>query len=418
MAVNLWVPFTVSLDASGNGTQEVGAPAVGYNWQGYITFGQAPSGQSFTVSVSGQVVAYGNRQSGAFAAGSGQMVTVTVSGGPAGTTVNGVVQGVINQGVAAQAALPASGSLIEVSGGTVNIEGGKITIEAGQNGVNVSTDTPPVEGPPMSFAAVGDTEAQMTVVPPSDVSGWSFTVGNGDIAAVSNATSYSVVISDVHSGRVLAQANDVPAASGLLLQGSTNAPMLLSPSSPGLTATVTLTGGSATAAAAVFALWGYYLGTTVTGVTNSPEQPLYAVGTQGQTGASVQTVPEVHYSTDGLPAPGTVYNLPASTNTYVGNGNTGLAIPVKAWLRVHCPSGAITTSWEAGITNQALADASGTVYYPGIANQAPIEVANSGQDAMFGPFALTNAPTTDIAWTLNPGTVAFDAALDLYMGWE
>lgn len=169
MAVNLWVPFTVSLDASGNGTQGVGAPSMGQNWQGYITFAQAPSGQSFTVSVSGQTVAYGNRQSGPFAAGSGQMVTVTVSGGPAGTTVNGVVQGVINQGVAAQAALPASGSLIEVSGGTVNIEGGKITIEAGQNGVNVSTDTPPVpEGPLVGNGAFA---ASVTATPPAGATG-------------------------------------------------------------------------------------------------------------------------------------------------------------------------------------------------------------------------------------------------------
>ncbi len=144
MATNLWIPFSLQLDAGGNGTAEVGAPAMGYNWQAFVTFGTAPTGQSFTVSVLGQVVASGGRQSGPFAAGSGNTVTVTVSGGPASSTVNGVVQGAINQGVAAQAPLPSSGSTIEVSGGTVNINGGKITIQAGQNGVNVSIDSPPV----------------------------------------------------------------------------------------------------------------------------------------------------------------------------------------------------------------------------------------------------------------------------------
>ena len=120
MATNLWLPFTCQLDAGGNGTAEVGAPAMGYNWQAFVTFGTAPSGQSFTVSVLGQVVASGGRQSGPFAAGSGNTVTVTVSGGPASSTVSGVVQGAINQGVAAQAPLPSSGSLIEIAAGTID----------------------------------------------------------------------------------------------------------------------------------------------------------------------------------------------------------------------------------------------------------------------------------------------------------
>ena len=158
MATNLWLPFQVQLDASGNGTAEVGAPALGFNWQAFVTFGTAPSGQSFTVSVLGQVVASGGRQSGPFAAGSGNTVTVTVSGGPASSTVNGVVQGAINQGVAAQAPLPSSGSIIEIAAGTIDatITGpvdanitnaslgitGPVTIQQGQVGTNVLTELP------------------------------------------------------------------------------------------------------------------------------------------------------------------------------------------------------------------------------------------------------------------------------------
>ena len=140
MATNLWLPFSLQLDAGGNGTAEVGAPAMGYNWQAFVTFGTAPSGQSFTVSVLGQVVASGGRQSGPFAAGSGNTVTVTVSGGPASTTVNGVVQGAINQGVAAQAPLPSSGSLIEIAAGTIDA-----TI-TGPVDANITNATLPVSG--------------------------------------------------------------------------------------------------------------------------------------------------------------------------------------------------------------------------------------------------------------------------------
>ena len=140
MATNLWLPFQVQLDASGNGTAEVGAPALGFNWQAFVTFGTAPSGQSFTVSVLGQVVASGGRQSGPFAAGSGNTVTVTVSGGPASSTVNGVVQGAINQGVAAQAPLPSSGSLIEIAAGTIDA-----TI-TGPVDANITNATLPVSG--------------------------------------------------------------------------------------------------------------------------------------------------------------------------------------------------------------------------------------------------------------------------------
>ncbi len=291
MATNLWVPFSVQLDASGNGTQEVGAPAVGYNWQGYITFGQAPSGQSFTVSVSGQVVAYGNRQSGPFAAGSGQTVTVTVTGGPASSTVSGVVQGVINSGVAAQAALPASGSLVEVSGGTVNINGGKITIEAGQNGVNVSTDSPPVVGPQFAFAAVGDVTLTDQPTVPSNATGWSVSIEAGIISGNTSATSYTVQVTDRTTGVVLAEAIDVAAGDGVFLTGPTNAVMV--GNADNITLGITLTGGSVTAVTEL-GYWGWYIGGTITGVNNSPAQPLFIEGPQvanAQPGTTSEVMP-------------------------------------------------------------------------------------------------------------------------------
>ena len=33
---NLWIPFQVQLDSSGSGEYEVGAPALGYNWQASV----------------------------------------------------------------------------------------------------------------------------------------------------------------------------------------------------------------------------------------------------------------------------------------------------------------------------------------------------------------------------------------------
>ncbi len=156
---NLWIPFQIQLDSSGSGELGVGAPALGYNWQAFCTLNPAPAGQSQTISVSGQVVASGARQSGPFAAGSGQGVTVTVAGGTASSKVAGVLQGAILPGVAAQAPLPGNGNLFEISGGVIDatITGpvdanitnasldvtGPVSISAGQTGVNVQTETPP-----------------------------------------------------------------------------------------------------------------------------------------------------------------------------------------------------------------------------------------------------------------------------------
>ena len=189
MATNLWQPFSLQLDAGGNGTAEVGAPALGFNWAAFITMGTAPAGQTFTVSVSGQVVASGGRQSGAFAAGSGQVVTVTVSGGTASSTVNGVVQGSINQGVAPSAPMPSSGSLIEVSGGVVDVTGSKVTIQAGQGGVNVSTDTPPQAASSNLTVAAGASTGTVTLTPPASATGFVLvTVPNGTSQPAFKAT--------------------------------------------------------------------------------------------------------------------------------------------------------------------------------------------------------------------------------------
>jgi hypothetical protein len=278
VGTNLWLPFQVQLDASGSGTAEVGAPALGFNWQAFVTFGTAPSGQSFTVSVLGQVVASGGRQSGPFAAGSGNTVTVTVSGGPASSTVNGVVQGAINQGVAAQAPLPSSGSIIEISGGNVNIVGGKVTIQAGQNGVNVSTETPPQALG--SIVGDGTGTASLTATPPAGATGLrvlvygaasSYPVGGVDIVG---STSGLHFIGDVQN---------LDLTSAAAFDGECNGDF------ESVTATISAVGaGSFPSGQVMGQLFALFGGEAVTPV-NSPSQPL-AVGT-GLVGGNVSPWP-------------------------------------------------------------------------------------------------------------------------------
>ncbi len=298
MATNLWAPFQVQLDASGNGTEEVGTPALGFNWQGFVTFGSAQAGQSFTVSVSGQVVAYGGRQSGAFAAGSGQTVTVTVTGGPASSTVNGVVQGVINEGNAASASLPTSGSLIEVSGGTVNILGGSITIQAGQNGVNVSTDAPAVSLGAVEIPSLGNS-GSLAVSPSASATGLRlFVVPSGNSTPTVKATgnsgfdyfSYTYAVGSGGPVSFQIPANlDNPvtvAVTGYTNSGSLSAPVVQVQELDG---------------------------TGVQGVEASPFFPLPVVGTLGASGQSVQTIeepPSPFYVQTTLSAAGVIGSIP------------------------------------------------------------------------------------------------------------
>ena len=269
MGTNLWQPFQLQLDASGNGTAEVGAPALGFNWAAFITMGTAPAGQTFTVSVSGQVVASGGRQSGAFAAGSGQVVTVTVSGGTASSTVNGVVQGSINQGVAPSAPMPSSGSLIEISGGTIDVTGSKITIAGGQGGnVNVSTDAPPVTGPILSIPA-GSSSVTDTLHPPANATA----IG---ISLVPIPT-YTLQVT-IQDALTLVEIADVlfPAAGAGVLGRSLTIPL-----TPGMTTSgiiVTAQAGGTLVVDTNFAYTLWYLGTNSFQPVNFPTQPTYVQG--------------------------------------------------------------------------------------------------------------------------------------------
>ena len=143
-ATPLWTPFSVTLDGTGAGSFSFGAPPLGYSWQGYITLGDQASGQSFKVTVAGSVLAWGSTQSGLFNAGSGQTVDIAISGGPASTEISGVLAGTIYNSSQAPQVPAAQGSLVQISGGNITLQASDVTISAGQNGVNVSVNQPPV----------------------------------------------------------------------------------------------------------------------------------------------------------------------------------------------------------------------------------------------------------------------------------
>lgn len=275
MTTNLWLPFQVQLDASGNGTAEVGAPSLGYNWQAFSTLNPAPSGQTQLVSVSGQVVASGGRQSGPFAAGSMQGVTVAISGGAAGGSVSGVLQGSIQQGTAAQATLPAVGSLIEISGGVIDVSGSQVVITGGQGGnVNVSTDAPPVEGPTLSIAA-GASSASYTLHPPPNATA----IG---LALVPIPT-YTLQVAVQDALTLVELANISFPAAGPGVTGRS----LTLPLTPGMTDSgivVTAQAGATLAAAVNFGYSLWYLGTNSFQPVNLPTDPLF---TQGQGAAGI-----------------------------------------------------------------------------------------------------------------------------------
>ena len=267
---NLWIPFQIQLDSTGSGELEVGAPALGYNWQAFCTLNPAPSGQSQTISVSGQVVASGARQSGPFAAGSGQGVTVTIAGGTASSKVAGVLQGAILPGVAAQAPLPGNGNLFEISGGIVDVTGSSVTIQAGQNGVNVSTDAPPVAGPNITIAA-GQSSVTDTLHPPSNATAIGF--------AFEPIGSFTLNI-QVQDALTLVYLEDFTFAAG----GSTGRSFTI-PLTPGMTESGIIVKATAGGTVVVDTTVGYtlwYIGTNSIQPVNLPTQPLYVQGPEAQ----------------------------------------------------------------------------------------------------------------------------------------
>ncbi len=267
---NLWIPFQIQLDSSGSGELEVGAPALGYNWQAFCTLNPAPAGQSQTISVSGQVVASGARQSGPFAAGSGQGVTVTIAGGTASSKVAGVLQGAILPGVAAQAPLPGNGNLFEISGGIVDVTGSSVTIQAGQNGINVSTDAPPVVGPAITIPS-GQSSVTDTLHPPANATAIGF--------AFEPLGSLTLTVK-VQDALTLVYLEDFTFAAG----GSTGRSFTI-PLTPGMTESgiiVTATAGGTVVVDTTVGYTLWYIGTNSIQPVNYPTQPLYVQGPEAQ----------------------------------------------------------------------------------------------------------------------------------------
>lgn len=376
---NLWIPFQIQLDSTGSGEQEVGAPALGYNWQAFCTLNPAPAGQSQTISVSGQVVASGARQSGPFAAGSGQGVTVTIAGGAASSSVAGVLQGAILPGTAAQAPLPGNGNLFEISGGVIDVSGSDVTIQAGQTGINVSTDAPPVAGPNITIPA-GQSSVTDTLHPPANATAIGF--------AFEPLGSFTLTIK-VQDALTLVYLEDFTFAAS----GSTGRSFTI-PLTPGMTESGIIVTAAAGGTLVVNTTVGYslwYIGTNSIQPVNLPTQPLYVQGPEAQAqdanssavfadqivagyyaaqvqkGSSVVDYPDVSvvgYQGSGASVQ-TVKQAPqicASINSSIGAGSSVTLIAGVAGQSIRIRRSQLSTNAAAQI---ALEASGGTIYWVG-----------------------------------------------------
>ena len=276
-ATPLWTPFSVTLDGTGAGSFSFGAPPLGYSWQGYITLGDQASGQNFKVTVAGSVLAWGSTQSGLFNAGSGQTVDIAISGGPASAEISGVLAGTIYNSSQAPQVPAAQGSLVQISGGNITLQASDVTISAGQNGVNVSTDTPPLLAGNLTIQPTKDSDSVILTPPPNclGVQIVGYPAGNGDpiynAEGVSSTNKYLTVAPGVNKGGVWSFLFDGDEENiQFTVTGWTNQGSLVAE------------------AAAIY----WLLSPSVVAVQNNQFQPLYTIGVQGASGASVQTVPE------------------------------------------------------------------------------------------------------------------------------
>ena len=273
LPTTLWQPFSVALDASGNGSETLGAPTLGTNWQAYVVLSEAPSGQTFRVSVSGVVVAHGGSQCSTFAAGSGQTVQITVTGGTANSTLHGVLQGTILAGNSPSSPESSTGSLVQISGGSIDVTAADVTITAGQNGVNVSTDAPPVAGTTITIPAGSDTVTD-TLHPPANATAIGF--------AFQPIATYTLQVT-VKDALTLVELENFsfPAANTSDIGRSFTIPLTPGMTESGIIVTATAGGTLAVATNVGYTLW--YIGTNSIQPVNYPTQPLYVQG-QGAEG--------------------------------------------------------------------------------------------------------------------------------------
>ena len=404
MSTNLWLPFQIQLDSTGSGELEVGSPSLGYNWQAFCTLGLAPAGQTQLVLVSGQVVASGGRQSGAFAAGSGQGVTVSVTGGPPSSSVPGVLQGSVNQGVAAQATLPGGGTLFEISGGTVTVEvasgatlpisgavtissgtvditSGSITVAGGQGGnVNVSTDAPPITGPTLQIAA-NTSSATITLHPPANATAIGFA-----LVPIGTYT-LQVTIQDALTLVELATVSFPAAGPGVVGRSITL------PLTPGMTEsgiTVTAQAGGTLVVATNFAYTLWYLGTNSFQPVNLPTEPLFIQGQGAQGTAAAST-----YPAQGLDAQ--VMGLGAASL----NSGSQNAVPVDMLVQGLNAAGLVGVGLHATTVDQVVRGQQGsTLVSVQTRPEAPQYTLTLGQDFASNEVITLAAGTAGQSWRL------------------
>lgn len=203
-------------------------------------------------------------------------VSVDTSGGP--VDVSGTVDATITN-----ATIDVTGSTVDLATGTtVDISGtvdvtGPVTISAGQNGVNVSTDTPPVLAGNLTIQPTLDSDSVILTPPPNclGVQIVGYPAGNGDpiynAEGVSSTNKYLTVAPGVNKGGVWSFLFDGDEENiQFTVTGWTNQGSLVAE------------------AAAIY----WLLSPSVVAVQNNQFQPLYTIGVQGASSASVQTVPE------------------------------------------------------------------------------------------------------------------------------
>ena len=291
----LFTPFSITLNAAGAGSANLGSPPMGFNWQAMVTLASQIAGQQVTVTVSASISAYGGQQSGSFSAGSGQQVTVSVIGGTPSSQLTGLMQGTIYPGNQAQppqlqplgdliqisagvvyiepgsSPIDVTGSVV-VSGGTIDISSGSVTIVEGQGGETpVQMNQPPVSLGNLSFNDTG-TSKNFTLPAGTHAIG---------IAITGEATQLSV------TGTTTGIAYFPQPSSLTPVPYEASYYIVPIASAPDSTIQVTVTGlGAIDYTAYVAAI----LDTQAVQVQNVPQGPIWIAGTVGPLQDSLQTI--------------------------------------------------------------------------------------------------------------------------------
>ena len=263
---------------------------------GTLTSITDPISVSGTVNVQGVSGGTAIGIAGTVDIGNTPSVTIDTSGGPVSISGDVTVSGSVNATIT-NASIAVTGTVsADITNSSLTVTGsvsaditnsqlditGPVSISAGQNGVNVSTDSPPVLWKTL-VSTLNATSIAGGSNTPTNALAFEISVDGPNLNTVASGLQYTLSVTNSYTGEVVAQSPQLPTDQGTTLYVIATPEMVTN----GLEWLLQLVGGHFSLGGEQVGSVGYYLSPNVIFPSNTVDQPLYDRGpiAQGLAGA-------------------------------------------------------------------------------------------------------------------------------------